>query len=275
MIKQNLHTHTLFCDGKDTPKQMLQTAIDKGFTILGFSSHAYTPYDPYASMSRETTKEYIQAINKLKESAPDSIRVYLGTEEDSTCPINPDDYDYVIGSIRMVEKDGQFYSIDYSEEEFARIVREVWNGDIQAYAKDYYSQLEEQAKNDRFEIVGHIDLIAKYNEDEKFFSFDDPIILEASKKAVDALAKAGKIFEMNTGAISRGYRTTPYPSPQILKQIKEADGKLMINTDCHARDNLDLGMNQCLELAKAAGFDELYAFDGKQFVPRPIDEFVG
>ncbi len=275
MIKQNLHTHTRFCDGKDTPEEMLQTAIEKGFTTLGFSSHAYTPVDPVSSMSRERTKDYIQAIQALKASAPDSIQIYLGTEEDSTCPVNPDDYDYVIGSVHMVEKDGKYYSIDYSKEVFEESIRDGWNGDVQAYAKDYYEQLSRQAENDRAEIIGHIDLIAKYNEDEKYFRFDDPEILEASQKAVEILAKAGKIFEMNTGAIARGYRKTPYPSPQILDQIKKADGKLMINTDCHNREFLDLGMKQCLDLAKKAGFTQLYTFDGENFVPRPIEEFIG
>ena len=36
MFKQNLHTHSLYCDGKDTIDQMAQTAIQKGFTVLGF-----------------------------------------------------------------------------------------------------------------------------------------------------------------------------------------------------------------------------------------------
>ena len=39
MIKQNLHTHSLYCDGKDSFEEMIQTAIEKEFTILGFSSH--------------------------------------------------------------------------------------------------------------------------------------------------------------------------------------------------------------------------------------------
>ena len=39
MIKQNLHTHSLYCDGKNTIEDMTLEAIQKGFTILGFSGH--------------------------------------------------------------------------------------------------------------------------------------------------------------------------------------------------------------------------------------------
>ena len=37
MIKTNYHTHTSFCDGKSTAEQMILSAIDKKFDILGFS----------------------------------------------------------------------------------------------------------------------------------------------------------------------------------------------------------------------------------------------
>ena len=36
-MKQNLHTHSIFCDGKDTIEEMTLEAISKGFDILGFS----------------------------------------------------------------------------------------------------------------------------------------------------------------------------------------------------------------------------------------------
>ena len=31
---QNLHTHTIYCDGKDTPEQMIQYALKKGFGVV-------------------------------------------------------------------------------------------------------------------------------------------------------------------------------------------------------------------------------------------------
>ena len=38
---QNLHTHCTHCDGKDTPEEMIETALSLGFTGLGFSAHSY------------------------------------------------------------------------------------------------------------------------------------------------------------------------------------------------------------------------------------------
>ena len=42
----NFHTHTVFCDGKNTPEEMVLSAIEKGFTALGFSGHGLTGFDP-------------------------------------------------------------------------------------------------------------------------------------------------------------------------------------------------------------------------------------
>ena len=38
-VKANFHTHTIFCDGADTPEEMVIKAIELGFTQLGFSGH--------------------------------------------------------------------------------------------------------------------------------------------------------------------------------------------------------------------------------------------
>ena len=37
--KQNLHTHSSYCDGKDTPEELVLYAINSGFSSIGFSGH--------------------------------------------------------------------------------------------------------------------------------------------------------------------------------------------------------------------------------------------
>lgn len=33
----NFHTHTIFCDGKNTPEEIVLAEIEKRFSALGFS----------------------------------------------------------------------------------------------------------------------------------------------------------------------------------------------------------------------------------------------
>ena len=56
-MKQNLHTHSIFCDGKDTIEEMTLEAISKGFDILGFSGHGYLDVD--TSSMREIGRAHV------------------------------------------------------------------------------------------------------------------------------------------------------------------------------------------------------------------------
>ena len=273
MIKQNLHTHSQYDDGKDAIDEIVQKAQERGFTILGFSGHGYYAKDD-SSMTPEKTKQYIQDVRQAQQQAPNGLKIYLGIEEDSMAPIeNVEDFDYVIGSVHYLEHNGKIYPIDYSQEQFDEMLKEGYQNDINALAKDYYLAIERQAQNPNIQIIGHLDLIAKYNEDQSYYCFDDPKILSYAKVAIEQLVKAGKIFEMNSGAMAREYRNSPYPSIELLKLIYEANGKILINTDCHHKEYLDYGMQICLDLAKQIGFKTLEMFNGKNFESKNIEEF--
>lgn len=273
MIKQNLHTHSQYDDGKDAIDEIVQKAQERGFTILGFSGHGYYAKDD-SSMTPEKTKQYIQEVRQAQQQAPNGLKIYLGIEKDSMAPIeNVEDFDYVIGSVHYLEHNGKIYPIDYSQEQFDEMLKEGYQNDINALAKEYYLAIERKAQNPNIQIIGHLDLIAKYNEDQTYYCFDDPKILSYAKVAIEQLVKAGKIFEMNSGAMARGYRNSPYPSIELLKLIYEANGKILINTDCHHKEYLDYGMQICLDLAKQIGFKTLEMFNGKIFESKNIEEF--
>ena len=64
----------------------------------------------------------------------------------------------------------------------------------------------------------------------------------------------GLIFEINTGAIGRGYRTVPYPSEEILHVIRECGGKITYSSDCHNASAIAIGFEDSVALAKKCGF---------------------
>ena len=57
--------------------------------------------------------------------------------------------------------------------------------------------------------------------------------------------------------MSKGYRTSPYPSLPLLQMIQQADGRITINSDCLAGGQLDWGYQQALQLAEEAGFSSI------------------
>ena len=82
MIIGDYHTHTTYCDGDNTPEEMLFAAIDKGLKYYGFSSHSHLSYDEDWNMSFASQKQYVSEIRSLKEKYKDKITVLLGTEYD-------------------------------------------------------------------------------------------------------------------------------------------------------------------------------------------------
>ena len=65
MIKTNFHTHTTFCDGKNTPEEMVQSAIEKGFSSLGFSVHSPMFYAPEHGIAEENVDAYIADVRAM------------------------------------------------------------------------------------------------------------------------------------------------------------------------------------------------------------------
>ena len=137
---QNLHQHTTFCDGKDTPEEVVLEAIAKGFGAIGFSGHCYMPIVQY-SMTAESTLEYQKEINRLKEVYKDQIDVFLGLEYDHCCPFEPVGYDYLIGSLHDLYIDGEYRNFDGSPSTYLALVNGYFGGDGLAFAKEYYRQL--------------------------------------------------------------------------------------------------------------------------------------
>ena len=98
MILKDLHTHTTYCDGKNTPEEMVIAAIGKGLCKIGFSGHCYTFFDERYCMSIPNVIQYITEVNALKEKYKDRIRVLCGVEQDYFGGRPIADFDYVIGS---------------------------------------------------------------------------------------------------------------------------------------------------------------------------------
>jgi histidinol-phosphatase (PHP family) len=258
----NYHTHTTFCDGKNTAEELVLQAIDLGFDALGFSGHGYTSQDNTYCM--QNTKAYIEEVKRLKEKYAKKIQIYVGVEEDSREYVNRDDFDYIIGSSHYVAKDGQYFSVDHSHEYFKKAL-ESFNGDYMAYAKNYYERLVGYLVERKPDVIGHFDLITKFDELESSVYLENP---EYKKLAQESLLKAIKsqsIFEVNTGAIARGLRTSPYPSIELLYLLKKNDGKLMINTDCHKKEKLDFYIKEAKFLLKDIGFKYVYVLFDNEF----------
>ena len=252
MIRGDFHTHTTLCDGKDTPKAMVEAAIARGFSHIGFSAHAHTPCDESYCLSVAQTAVYKETVAALKETYKDQITVLCGIEQDRYSDLPTADYDYVIGSVHYVKVAGQYIPVDETADILRQAAVAHFGGDLLALAEAYYETVAELAALQP-SVIGHLDLITKFNQGNALFDESDPRYLAAAKGAVDALLLLGVPFEVNTGAISRGYRDTPYPAAPLLRYIGEQGGRVILSGDAHSAEGLGFRFEKAAELATACG----------------------
>lgn len=265
--RQNLHTHTIYCDGKNTPEEMVLSAIEKGHGSLGFSSHAYVYFSDYAGITQQRIDDYVAEVRRLQEKYKDTFPIYLGLEADMYAPVEPGVFQYLIGSTHYLKMEDQFPAFDGSAQSMKAFVDTWFGGDGMAFVKEYFRQLRQLPQLGKYDILGHFDLVSKHIEGVTLFDYDSDEYVRLGAETAEELAPHIKLFEVNTGAIARGYRTTPYPSPRLTKVLKDLGYGVVITSDCHDAQKLDCGYELSRQFLSSLGFRERFIFDGKGFVP--------
>lgn len=269
MSKSDFHIHTPFCDGKSTPEEIIHEALAKGFEAVGFSGHSYTFFDESYCMSRDGTVLYKNMIRELKSKYRNKLSVFCGVEQDFYSKEPTEGYDYVIGSVHYVLKNGAYLPVDYNKNVLKKAVIDFYDGDIYSLIEDYFETVSAIQNAD---FIGHFDVISKFNEDGNLFSESNPRYKRAASAAIEKLIKIP--FELNTGAMAKGYRTSPYPSDRILKEIKSLDGSIIFSSDCHSRETLGYAFDIAVELALSCGFKTAKVLTKDGFDDVPIRHFL-
>lgn len=269
---QNLHTHSTFCDGKYSLEEMVKGAIGKGFHSLGFSGHGYTSFNDVYCMTEEGTKQYKEELSRLKEVYKDQIELFCGLELDRYCDGDLTGFDYMIGSVHCFRINGHMVDFDDSADRVRQIIHEEFGGDGMKYVKLYYETMAELPQCETVDFIGHFDIITKHYDSANFFNVESAEYKKYALDALDAIASKIKLFEMNSGAVARGYRRTSYPDDFILKAMKERGCGIVITSDCHDHHDLDCQFHEMAERMKAAGFKERYILTKDGFKAIGIDE---
>jgi histidinol-phosphatase (PHP family) len=266
-IKQNLHTHTTWCDGINAPEEMIRYAMERGFTSLGFSGHSPNKRSNYAHVTEESTAQYKQEILALKEKYRDQFPIYLGLEVEATAECCMDGYDFLIGSLHYMSVEDQWFGFDRSAETVRDLIDRYFAGDGMAFALQYFRDVAKLPDYGKFDIIGHFDIHTKNNEILRFVDTEDPAYLRAAIEAIEALQGKIPLFEVNTGDVARGYKSVPYPEVPLLKEFKRLGFGAVISSDCHDMRYLDYGFDQAHMLLKQCGFRETYVLTDSGFVP--------
>ena len=253
--KQNLHTHSVYVDGKDTLEEMVIEALHRGFEGIGFSEHAYMPF---SSSPRQLTltdmKTYQNEIRELKSRYKGMIDIFCGLEFEFQTDVPADGFDYLIGSVHYLNFDGEIFGFDRKLAGTLAYIDTHFGGDGLRFAKKYYETVASLPQKRDFDIIGRFDLITKNIEQGNFLDVTSKAYLDMGFEAIHALKGKIPLFEVNTGAIARGYRTSPYPQTDFLQEFRRCGFGVVITSDCHNKNFVDCYFQEAEELVRAAGF---------------------
>lgn len=275
MIRKDYHMHTTYCDGTTSAEEMVKEAVARGMEEIGFSGHSHTPFDESYCMMPETTEQYRQELLALREKYADQISIRIGLEMDCFSDADTRDFDYLIGSVHYIrvpdpsaEEDAKagdaatanlpegcfryeddegafiYITMDETPEILEGAADAFFGGDMIALAERYFETVSDVPERTDCDFIGHFDLVTKFNEDGSLLDEEDPRYVAAWKKAVDKILLYDIPFEINTGAMAKGYRSQPYPAAPIRDYIREEGGRFILSSDSHRPGTL------CYEFAE-------------------------
>lgn len=245
MQNRDLHIHTTFSDGVDTPEACVLAAIEAGFSEIGFSDHSYIshPSEVVYWKGAEFEPLYKSEIARLKEKYKEKINILCGIEQDYYSDHPAVGYDYIIGAVHFIKTASAFVATDepaaYTLENLKH-----FGGDIYTFAEEYYKRLARVVEKTNCDIIAHFDLVSKYNDGSTLFDENHPRYIKAWRAAADKLLKTGKPFEINMGAMAKGIKSVPYPSRDIYNYLKERGAKFILAGDSHKKENIGYGFKE-------------------------------
>lgn len=156
-------------------------------------------------------------------------------------------FDYFVGSVHSV---GDHW-IDFSPEATAAAAREA--GGIEELQRAYFQRVTQLIDELRPPVVGHLDLIRKFDGRDPQFG---PDVWPDIDRALEAAAAHGCVLEVNAAPARRGFGPV-YPIPAILQRARHMGVRVTLGDDSHDPAEVGVGLDACLAALAAAGYTRL------------------
>ncbi len=253
-LRVDLHNHTYLCNhATGTMEEYVLKAIEKKIDVFGFSEHAPMDFDKEYRMPFEKKEFYESSILSLKEKYKNDIEILLAYEIDfmQNTPMMDEilnsKVDYLIGSVHFLDGWG------FDNPEF---IGGYENRDINKIWQDYFDTIEQMAKSQLFDIVGHLDLIKIF----KFLPNKD--IKTIALKAMKTIKKSNMVLEINTAGIRKPIAEA-YPSKELLELSFELDVPITFSSDAHSIEQIGYKYEEVVKLAKSIGYKKCIYFKNR------------
>ncbi len=259
-----------FCrHAKGALDAVVDRAIAAGFTHYGLSEHCprYRTEDLFPGEEDlgpdglvRAFEAYTAQAHAIRERIGDRLDLLIGFETERLPPgdwaarmrslreqVKPD---YIVGSVHDVE--GQV--IDFTPEKTREVAAEL--GGIEIMQTLYFEAVIDLVTALRPEVVGHIDLIRKFDGNAPTFS---PRVRRRIDDALEAVRLAGGVLEVNCATHRRGLGPV-YPLPDILARACQLGIGVTLGDDSHGAHDVGVGLDASMRAITNAGYREVSYF---------------
>lgn len=257
----NFHSHTQFCDGRESMARMAGQALACGMKHYGFTPHSPIPLPSSCNMSALVVPDYVAEFQRLKELYAGRINLYLSMEIDylgdrwgatnpyfDTIPL-----DYRLSSVHFVSTpDGEReVDVDGRPQNFRAKMAEHFDNDIHYVVDSFYARTLAMIEKGGFDILGHFDKIGFNASSFSPGIENEPWYRRHIDNVIDAVRATDIIVEINTKAYPAPvgstlaqeavYEPRLFPSPDVIRRLVSAGLPLAVNSDAHYSSRITAG----------------------------------
>lgn len=255
------HMHCYFSgDSESSPKDMIESAIQKGLTGICFTDHFDYDYQEDPELFLLDFPNYQKEIYELKERYKQQIEILWGVEIGLQAHISDKNkeiassypFDFIIGSSHSVDHMDVYY-------------HKFFDGRTErtAYRRYFESVIENIRTDADYDVYGHLDYVVRYGPN-KNESYSYQKYAELIDEILVSLIAKGKGIELNMAGYKYGLGH-PHPTEDILKRYKELGGEILtLGSDGHKPEQIAWDYEKIPDLLKNAGFSYYTVFKNRK-----------
>lgn len=273
IIRGNYHTHSLYSDGKAPLEDYIAEAVSQGLEYLGFSEHSPLPFENSFALREGKISEYVQEVRALAKDYKGGPVLFAGLEMDYIPGISENfaiikkqyKLDYLIGSVHLVlneDSDGLWFIDGPSAQIYDDGLEFYFQKDIRKAVTAYYRQLQDMIRNERIDIIGHLDKIKMHNQN-RYFREDEDWYMKLVMETLEEITDKGVVVEVNTRGMYKKRSEELFPGLKILREIKQMNIPVIISSDAHTPSELTALFSETKAVIKSVGIKYSLLFTSK------------
>jgi histidinol-phosphatase (PHP family) len=253
-----------FCHhAKDSLEDVIKAYIDQGFAWVGITEHMAPLSDDFrypdeveddqsAAFLLSQFFTYFAECRALKEKYRDQIEIFSAFETETyegaevfikqlVAELKPD---YLVGSVHHVNS----ICIDFDEKHFRQAVTTA--GSLERLYVDYFDAQLQMLQALEPAVVGHFDLIRKFDPDY-LQTLNNEKIWQRIRRNLEFIASKNLIVDFNLRGFDKA--SEQYPSMPVLKEALAMGIAIVPGDDSHGVASVGRNYERGIEILRSLG----------------------